>query len=43
MVNSPDYVDLTPIQIYARLLDAGIYPGSIWSSPWWWCNAVSFV
>jgi len=29
VVNSPDYVDLPPIQIYARLLDAGIYLGSI--------------
>jgi hypothetical protein len=29
LVNSPDFVDLPPIQIYAQLLDAGIYLGSI--------------
>ena len=28
-VNSPEFVDLPPIQIYARLLDGGIYLGSI--------------
>jgi putative transposase len=27
--NSPDFVDLPPIQIYARLLDSGVYLGSI--------------
>jgi len=30
LVNSPDFVDLPPIQIYAQLLDAGIYLASIW-------------
>lgn len=29
VVNSPEFVDLPPIQIYARLLDEGIYLGSI--------------
>ena len=29
VVNSPDYVDLPPIQIYARLLDRGVYLASI--------------
>jgi transposase InsO family protein len=29
VVNSPDFVDLPPIQIYAQLLDADIYLGSI--------------
>lgn len=29
VVNSPEFVDLPPIQIYARLLDEGIYVGSI--------------
>ena len=29
LVNSPDFVDLPPIQIYAQLLDADIYLGSI--------------
>lgn len=29
IVNSPAFVDLPPIQIYARLLDEGIYIGSI--------------
>jgi transposase InsO family protein len=28
VVNSPEFVDLPPIQIYARLLDEGIYLGS---------------
>lgn len=27
--NSPDFVDLPPIQIYARLLDHGVYLASI--------------
>ena len=29
VVNSPQFVDLPPIQIYARLLDEGVYLGSI--------------
>jgi len=29
VANSPDFVDLPPIQIYARLLDRGVYLGSI--------------
>ena len=29
LVNSPAFVDLPPIQIYARLLDQGVYLGSI--------------
>ena len=29
VVNSPDFVDLPPIQIYARLLDQGVYLASI--------------
>lgn len=29
VVNSPQFVDLPPIQIYARLLDEGVYVGSI--------------
>jgi putative transposase len=29
LVNSPQFVDLPPIQIYARLLDQGVYLGSI--------------
>lgn len=29
VVNSPEFVDLPPIQIYAKLLDEGIYLGSI--------------
>jgi len=29
LVNSTDFVDLPPIQIYAKLLDEGIYLGSI--------------
>jgi putative transposase len=28
-VNSPDFVDLPPIRIYAQLLDAGVYLSSI--------------
>jgi len=29
VVNSPDFVDLPPIQIYAQLLDQGVYLASI--------------
>ena len=29
VVNSPRFVDLPPIQIYAQLLDEGVYLGSI--------------
>lgn len=29
VVNSPKFVDLPPIQIYAQLLDAGVYLASI--------------
>lgn len=29
VVNSPDVVNLPPLQIYARLLDDGIYIGSV--------------
>ncbi len=29
VVNSPEFVDLAPIQIYAQLLDAGVYLASI--------------
>jgi putative transposase len=28
-LNSPDFVDLAPLQVYAKLLDAGIYLGSV--------------
>ncbi len=28
-LNSPEFVDLAPLQVYAKLLDAGIYLGSV--------------
>ena len=29
VLNSPEFVDLAPLQVYAKLLDAGIYLGSV--------------
>lgn len=29
MLNSPEFVDLAPLQVYTKLLDAGIYLGSV--------------